>query len=127
MNKIRIPHLKFISDKPFKWLHKPISAGLTVMFLVFIRPKYVNDIGLYEHEKLHVVQFWKSFCTMGLFYQFSPKWRYKYEFAAYKRQLAFSVDKVRDATLFAGYIVKNYKLDSLHLNQTNVAMELLKE
>lgn len=83
------------------------SAGLTLGPVILIRPAYKNDVGLLEHEKVHVKQ-WKR--TLGLFWILYaiPKFRLKYEVDAYKVQLRYSP---RDVDLFAKYLVENYSLN----------------
>lgn len=73
---------------------------------IFIRPHKKDDIGLLEHEKVHVRQFWR---TLGLFaipYYFSSKARIKYEVEAYKEQLKYSPNS---KMVFAQLLAKNYK------------------
>lgn len=74
--------------------------------LIFIRPKYSFDVGLLEHEKTHVKQFWKN-PFFGLWYLFSKKARFEYEVQAFREQLKYSPDK---AELFASFLATKYNL-----------------
>jgi len=62
-------------------------GGINYLFLIIIRPKYRGDIGLLEHEKRHVNQFWRSFGVIPFMMLFNQKWRLKYELECYKLQL----------------------------------------
>jgi hypothetical protein len=73
---------------------------------IFIRPKYQGDIGLLEHEKTHVKQFWKN-PLFGLFYMFSKKSRFAYEAEAYREQLKYNPDK---ADLYSSFLSTKYNL-----------------
>jgi hypothetical protein len=75
---------------------------------IFIRPSHRGDVGLVEHEKVHVKQFWRAFGLMGLFYAFSKKKRFQYEVEAYRRQLEFDPQK---ADLYASFLATKYKLN----------------
>jgi hypothetical protein len=76
---------------------------------IFIRPKYIDDTGLLEHEKVHVRQFWSTLGLFGIAYYLSKKYRLKYELEAYKEQLKYyAVDK---RPLFAQYLSTKYGLD----------------
>jgi hypothetical protein len=89
-------------------LVKSWAAGTTYGPFVFIRPQYKNDIGLLEHELVHVNQFWRTLGLMELLYEFSAKYRFKYEVEAYKKQLNYYPD---DRTrLFAQFLVDRYGL-----------------
>ena len=74
---------------------------------VLIRPKYKEDRGLYQHEKTHVKQ-WLRNPLMGLWYNFSPKSRLKYEAEAYAVQLEYYPDNRLDK--FAQLLVDKYEL-----------------
>lgn len=82
-------------------------AGYTIGPIIFIRPSHKDDIGLIEHEKIHVKQFWSHFPIFGLLYRIS-KYRLKFEAQAYAKQLKYyTVDKTN---IFADFLVKNYNL-----------------
>lgn len=84
------------------------SAGTTRGPFIFIRPEYKDDIGLLEHEKIHVKQWWKNPLFHGIMYLFSEKYRLNCEVEAYKEQLKHCPANRR--TLFAKYLVKDYNL-----------------
>lgn len=123
MNLLKVPCLVFYNDWFFTKF-RPWAAGTTIGFVIFIRPKYKDDIGLLEHEKTHVLQCYRYLFINGLLYYFSPKWRYKFELEAYKRQLGHSSAPSRDVKLFAKYIIGNYRLGSLKLTQAAVIRDL---
>ena len=98
---------------------------------VKIRPKYLDDRGLLEHELVHVRQFWRSLgveifisnvYTMprllklwGIFgdvealVNASKKWKLRLEVEAYREQLKhYATD---NTFLFAGFLVTKYGLD----------------
>jgi hypothetical protein len=82
-------------------------GGWTLGPVILIRPRYKGDVGLLEHEKVHVHQFWRSFCLFGIAYFLSKKKRLQYEAEAYKEQLKYSP---QNRLIFAGFLVNNYKL-----------------
>ena len=86
-------------------------AGYTIAFVILLRPIVKDDIGMLEHEKVHVNQFWRSFGLFGIAYKLSKTYRLKYELEAYTKQLEFCADKERSKSLFAYYLSTNYKLD----------------
>ena len=82
--------------------------ALTVGSAILIRPHCRGDIGLLEHELVHVGQ-WR--CSFGLFwalYIFSKKHRLKYELEAYRRHLQLAPDS---AAHFAQLLATRYRLD----------------
>lgn len=83
-------------------------AGYTIGPLIFIRPNYKTDLGLLEHERTHVRQFWESYGTMGFLYLLSSKHRLLYEVAAFRAQLKISPGNEK---LFATLLSSNYKLN----------------
>ena len=84
-------------------------AGLTLGPIILIRPQYVNDTGLLEHEKVHVRQFWRTLGFFGIRYFLFKKYRLKYELEAYKEQLKYYPTDKR--SLFAHYLATKYNLD----------------
>lgn len=101
-------------------------AGYSYGPLVKIKKSYKDDVGLLEHELTHSRQFYRYLGTWGLFY-LSAKFRYKFEFEAYKVQLSFAGEGERDrlADKFAVFICTKYGLSD-SLNVTTIAT-LLKE
>ncbi len=83
-------------------------AGCARGPVIFIRPKYKNDKGLLEHEKVHVRQFWRTLGFHGLIYKFSKSYRLKCELEAYSVQLRYSP---HSADAFAKFIAEKYDLD----------------
>lgn len=94
-------------------------AGWTVTFFIKIRPLYQADVGLLEHEKLHVRQFWR---TLGLYCALYPLWK-KYrlgcEVEAYREQLRYNPLSIGH---FATRLATCYGLNIT----TDEAIELLK-
>lgn len=84
------------------------AAGCACAFLIFIRPDYKNDIGLLEHEKVHVLQWKRTFGLHSYLYLFSKSYRLKSEVEAYKKQLEYSPNS---AELFAKYIATMYNIN----------------
>ena len=103
------------------------AAGTTRGPVIFIRPAYRDDKGLYEHELVHAKQFWVatlvsalliaavapqwamlSICVHGLLYLLYPQYRLAAEVQAYREQLKHYKD---DRTkLFASFIADHYGL-----------------
>ena len=95
-------------------------AGVAYGPFIFIRPKYREDVGLLEHEKVHVRQFWKYLVLFWILYYTSQKYRLRFEVEAYREQLKWYDD---DRTqVFAGFLVNKYGLDIT----TEAAAKLLK-
>ena len=100
-------YLKFVTD----WFIPKRFGAVTIAFIILIRPKYKNDIGLFEHEKVHVHQFWRSLGLFGLMYRFSKKKRLQYEVEAYRKQLEYETNKKASKKIFADFIANNYNLN----------------
>lgn len=91
-------------------------AGMTVGPLVFIRPEYRDDIGLLEHEKVHVRQFYR-YGPLALMYFVSKKWRLRMEVEAYREQLNHPPalnNRDGAADLYASFLVDDYGLSIEH-------------
>ena len=101
-------------SKPFSrvfytnWFIPTKFAGFTILFVVLIRPEYINDIGLLTHELVHVKQFWSTFGLMPILYLLSREYRLQYEVEAYRAQMACYIDD--RSALFASFLTKNYRL-----------------
>ena len=67
-------------------------AALAIGPVVLVRPKYVDDKGLHEHERVHVKQFWRSPLLYGLRYKFSKAYRLQAEAEAYAEQAKYYAD-----------------------------------
>jgi len=100
---MRFPHLTIYSDH----LVKEGFAGKCYGFLIAIRPKYKNDVGLYEHEYVHVKQFYQSFFTMGIWYELLHDKRLQYEAEAYAEQVKYGASIER----MAFFMTAKYDLD----------------
>lgn len=94
----------FISD----WIVPKKADALTLGCFIFIRSKYVNDIGLIEHEKVHVKQFWKNPIWYHISYLLLKKYRFMYEVEAYRKELLYYPQSLH---LFANKLATDYKLN----------------
>jgi hypothetical protein len=98
-------------------------AAFVFGFIIFVRPSYKDNIPLIEHEKVHVRQFWRTFGTHGLWYQFNKKYRLRSEVEGYavqvkKREELGMSPRFED---YAGFISTHYNLDIT----TEQALEML--
>ena len=89
------------------------SAGCVRVFLVpviFIRPEYKNDKGLYAHELTHVKQAWRSIFPpiYAIRYLMDKSYRLKCEVEAYKKQLEFNPER---RLTYAKFIAERYDLN----------------
>ena len=66
------------------------SNGCANACFVRIRKGYENDLGLLEHEKVHVRQFWRTLGLHSILYLISKRYRLKAEVEAYKVQIEAS-------------------------------------
>lgn len=82
-------------------------TAITYGPFIFMRERAKDDVGMHEHEKTHVKQFWRSWCTFGIAYFFSKTARLRYEAEAYREQLKYSPGR---EDLFASFLVTKYKL-----------------
>jgi len=84
-------------------------SGYTILCFALVRPEFKYDVGLVEHEKTHVKQFWKLPFIHGILYRFSKKYRLSCEVEAYREQ-----SKHYDAPnikALATRLVEDYGLD----------------
>ena len=73
----------FYTDRRLKdW-----QAGATFGPVILIRPKYREDVGLLEHEKMHVKQWWFTLGLHALLYWLSKRYRLWAEAKAYAEQM----------------------------------------
>lgn len=77
-------------------------AAITIGFLIFIRPEFIDNQMVIEHENIHVKQF-KRNPLMPLLYLLSCKYRIKYEVEAYKNDIALGVDVLSCARALTMY------------------------
>ena len=83
-------------------------AGKVNSCFIRIRPKYKDNIGLLEHEKKHVEQFWRHPFLHGLLYTFSKRYRCECEIEAYRTQLFYCAENIDK---YVQFIVEKYGLD----------------
>jgi len=89
-------------------------GGYAKAWFIRIRPRYKDDVGILEHEKIHVWQWWRTLGFHSLFYLLSKKYRLNAEVEAYKEQLKFAPatsNPERYKDMYAGFIADNYGLD----------------
>jgi hypothetical protein len=98
-----LPHIVIYTDR----LIPARFAGYTVGPIILIRPANRGDVGLLEHEKTHVRQFWRN-PLFGLVYLLSKRARLRYEAEAYRVQLKYNPDRL---ALYAHFLATKYKLD----------------
>lgn len=77
--------------------------------VIRILEKYRNDRGIYEHELVHVRQWFRTLGVHSLLYLFSKRYRFLSEVEAYKEQAKHYPDDRRE--LFAWFISRDYKLN----------------
>lgn len=94
-----------------------LVGGYAWLWFIRIRPKYRNDVGILEHEKTHVRQFFRTCGLHGQLLRF--RWyRLRAEVEAYREQLKHRNNVLQLATRLAVY----YDLDIT----IKEAVELLK-
>ncbi len=78
--------------------------------VILIRPKYKDDLGLLEHEKVHVKQAWRNVFPPihAIRYSLDKSYRLDCEIEAYRKQLEHSPG---NELLFASFISTDYALD----------------
>ena len=84
-------------------------GGCTNAFIIRIKPKYKNDLGIHKHEIYHVKQWYRTCGLHSFLYLFSKKYKLKSEIEAYKEQLKYYPDDRTE--LFAKFICENYGLN----------------
>lgn len=83
-------------------------AGKSFGPFIFIKPQYKDDVGLLEHEKIHVQQFWRHFPIFGLLYRVFKHRRMCFEVEAYAEQSKhYTDDRIPK---FAQLISEKYNL-----------------
>lgn len=87
-------------------------AAYTIGPVILIRPRYLRDRGLLEHELVHVWQFWRTLCLHGIANLLSCKYRFKCEVEAYREQMRWS--PANSAPVFAQFLVDKYGLKVTH-------------
>lgn len=89
--------------------------------IIRIATKYKDDAGIYQHELLHVKQWFCLLILHNLLYLFVPEYKLWAEVQAYKKQLKYYPDD--RSKLFAEFIATRYGLDITKEN----ALKLLRE
>jgi len=97
--------LTFYVDK----FREPWVGGTAQGPVIRILKKYKNDKGLYQHELMHVKQWFMTLGLHSFLYKFSEKYRLWSEVSAYKVQLKHSRSGL--ATHFARMIAGRYDID----------------
>lgn len=85
------------------------AAGCARGPIIFIRPKYKDDEGLYQHELVHVKQWVFSLGIHSLLYMVFDWYRMHMEADAYREQLKYYPDDRTE--MFAEFLTQNYKLN----------------
>lgn len=85
------------------------SAGCARGPVIFIRPKYKDDKGLLEHEKVHRRQWLRTLSLHSFLYLFVPEYRLASEVEAYKEQAKHYTDD--RLPRFARFIATKYDLN----------------
>lgn len=85
----------------------PDFCGKTYGPVILIRKDCKDDKGLYQHELVHVKQWWMTLGIHSILYKFIRKYRFWAELKAYKKQLKYSPNKT---AVFAHYIWSMYNL-----------------
>ncbi len=96
-------------------------AGCARGPVIFIRPKYKDDYGIYRHELEHVLQWLTSLSFHSILYLLSDTHKLESEVEAYQEQAKHYPDD--RLPLYAKFISTRYGLDvseadALHLLRT---------
>jgi hypothetical protein len=89
-------------------------GAVTRAWFITIRPKYMKDIGLEQHELCHVRSFWQTLGLHCILYKVSKTYRLCMEVKAYKEQLCWPpaiTDIIRHKQIYAGFIATKYDLE----------------
>ena len=100
---------------------KPGFAGAANGPIIRISEGYEDDEGIYQHELVHVKQWFMTLGLHGALYTLSPKYKLWSEVMAYRKQLKY-YDNDR-TVFFARMIATKYGLD---VDQTDVELMLRK-
>ncbi len=99
--------LTFYTD----WFIPEQSAGCARGPVIFIRPQYKDNRGLYKHEMIHVHQWIRTLGIHSFLYLLSDSYKLKCEVEAYKVQLQYCTDIELNTRRFARFIATKYDLD----------------
>ncbi len=89
-------------------------GGQTTAWFIKIRPAYKDDIGLLEHEKTHVKQFWRTLGLHVFLYGHLDSYTLKCEVEAYREQLCWppaTSHIVQSRQHYAEFLASKYGLD----------------
>lgn len=86
-------------------------GGYAKFWFIYLRPKYVDDRGILEHEKYHVQEFYKTLGFHALLYLCSKAYRLRSEVGAYKEQLLYPPYTPGNKEMFARFISEDYGLN----------------
>lgn len=88
-------------------------GGISYVFgplcFILIKPKYKDDVGLHDHQMVHIYQHWRSFWVHHFKYNESDKYRFESEVEAYAVQYGAYPDK-KHFDLFVEFMLEKYKL-----------------
>ena len=93
------------------YTNRPVPSGAAACArgpFIFIRPKYRGDVGLLEHERVHVKQCYRTLGIHAFLYLLSKRYRLNAEVEAYRAQARYYADDRRP--LFARFICDKYGL-----------------
>lgn len=112
MNSVK-GNMKYFLIIPISTFIPKRFAAVVFAFIIFVRPAYKNNQALIEHEKVHVRQFWRTFCTHPIWYNFNKAYRLRSEVEGYAVQIKVreTLGKSPDFERYAKYISKHYNLD----------------
>ena len=65
-------------------------SAIVLGFVILIRPRQRGNKALIAHEKVHVRQFWRSWCLFPILYLLWPAKKLKYEAEAYGVSLLYA-------------------------------------
>ena len=95
------------------YCHTPIIPMFGTCRIV-IRPKYKADVGLLNHELVHVKQYNRNFFH-GVLYSLSKEYRYKAELEAYTAQIkSYSYETIGEAMWIVNSLFNKYELGLSH-------------
>jgi len=107
MFKVKI---KYVDKLPNEFAGK--FYGIPFFPVIKILKEYKEDKGLLEHELTHYKQYKRTLMFFELLYSFKY-FRLKFEVEAYKKQLEYCPDNLKEYCLdkFAEFISTKYKLN----------------
>jgi len=96
-----------------KWGVSPGAKATTRGPFIFVDPEFKDDLGLVQHEQVHVDQFFRTFGLHALLYRFNKAYRLKAEIEAYKVQLqCYPIDECEQRLDdYATFLAEHYGLN----------------